>query len=75
MAESTIYLKNSGIPFSGASVCLAFEGGGMTGTLITDRAGRARIYHVGTGVAHVMVNGQETATISTPDEVDVELLN
>jgi hypothetical protein len=73
MATSTIYLKNHGIPFTGALVGLAFKGGGMTSAMFTDRFGRAKITHVGSGPATVMLNGQEIATIDTPDVLDVEI--
>jgi hypothetical protein len=73
MATSTIYLKNHGIPFSNVLIGLAFKGGGMTSALFTDRFGRAKITHVDSGPASVLLNGQEIATIDTPSVVDVEI--
>lgn len=73
MATSTIYLKNHGIPFANVLVGLAFKGGGMTSALFTDRFGRAKITHVDSGPASVLLNGQEIATIETPSVVDVEV--
>lgn len=73
MAESIVYIKNCGVPLRGARVTLAFEEGGMTGTLITDRSGRAKIHHIPSGNAEVMVNGNTITTFNAPDTVSVEL--
>jgi hypothetical protein len=73
MAISTIYLKNNGIPFAGVLVGLAFKGGGMTKALFTDRFGKAKITHAGSGTAQVLLNGQEIAIIETTDVVTVEI--
>jgi hypothetical protein len=66
-------LKNHGIPFTNVLIGLAFKGGGMTSALFTDRFGRAKITHLNTGTASVLLNGQEIATIETPIVVDVEV--
>ena len=63
MTISTIYLKNNGIPFTGVLVGLAFKGGGMTKALFTDRVGKAKITHAGSGTAQVLLNGQEIAQL------------
>jgi hypothetical protein len=73
MATSTIYLKNHGIPCPNVLIGLAFQSGGMTRALFTDRFGRAEIPHRNSGPASVLLNGQEIATIETPAVVDVEV--
>jgi hypothetical protein len=73
MSSSTIYIKNRGVPFRGARVTLAFKEGGMSGTLVTDNAGKATINHIGSGSAEVIVNGQTSATITVPSTSNVEI--
>ena len=73
MTVSSIYLKNNGIPFTGVLVGLAFKSGEMTKATFTDRFGKAKITHTGSGTAQVLLNGQEIATIETTDVVSVEI--
>jgi len=73
MANSTIYIKNRGIPFRGALVSLAFKDGGMSGTVATDSNGKATFSHIDHGETEVFVNGQASKVISTPTTALVEI--
>jgi len=52
---------------------LSFSGGGVTGSVYTDRDGKAVISHDGSGTATVFVNGANRGTMRAPGTLSVSI--
>ncbi len=73
MGVSTIHVNRSGSPAASVKVMLSFSGGGVTGSVYTDRDGKAVISHDGSGTATVFVNGANRGTMRAPGTLSVSI--
>ena len=75
MPQTTIRVQyqSSGKPTPGYRVTLSFTSalGGVTGTIVTDAQGIARIDHASVGEAKVIVQGTTRTVVRCPGEYTV----